>query len=129
MSRRTLTALEFVGPEGIRLGLDEDGWRLINPRNMGESALERARMRPQASSGRPDRLDHRHLHPSLRHSSQVLRRSGQQELLTGTSPSSQAQPIELQDPLEVREQHLDFLPIITRLLVGRRVGHLAGHVA
>jgi hypothetical protein len=43
MSRRTLTALEFVGPEGIRLGLDEDGWRLINPRNMGESALERAR--------------------------------------------------------------------------------------
>jgi hypothetical protein len=44
MSRgRTLTSLEFVTQDGLRLELDEKGWRLLHARQLGEAQLEKAR--------------------------------------------------------------------------------------
>lgn len=42
--RRTLTGMEFLAPEGVRIGMDRDGWRIITPRNLGEKTLQRARV-------------------------------------------------------------------------------------
>jgi len=42
-NRRTLIALEFLSREGFRLEFSEDGWRLLNPRQLGQGELERAR--------------------------------------------------------------------------------------
>ena len=42
--RRTLTGMEFLAPEGVRIGMDRDGWRIITPRNLGENTLQRARV-------------------------------------------------------------------------------------
>lgn len=60
--RRQLTGMEFLGPEGVRLGFDADGWRIVTPRNLGPAVLERARAlvercedcRPEPD---PDRLE------------------------------------------------------------------------
>lgn len=41
--KRKLTSMEFTAPEGVRIGLDGDGWRIITPRNLGPAVLERAR--------------------------------------------------------------------------------------
>jgi hypothetical protein len=40
---RSLAAMEFLHPSGVRLILDADGWRLVNPRALGQRDLERAR--------------------------------------------------------------------------------------
>jgi hypothetical protein len=42
--RRTLTSMEFLGPEGVRIALDGDGWRILIPRTLGQAILERARL-------------------------------------------------------------------------------------
>jgi hypothetical protein len=42
-NRRTLIALEFLSRDGFRLVLDVDGWRLLNPRQLGQRQLEQAR--------------------------------------------------------------------------------------
>ena len=34
--------MEFLSHDGIRLILDEDGWRLVNPRQHGPRLLEKA---------------------------------------------------------------------------------------
>jgi hypothetical protein len=36
--------MEFLAPEGVRIGLDGDGWRIITPRTLGQKVLERARV-------------------------------------------------------------------------------------
>lgn len=41
--RRTLVRLELLSTEGVRMEVDEDGWRLINPRHLGQKALDAAR--------------------------------------------------------------------------------------
>lgn len=41
--RRTCTGMEFLGPAGVRILMDADGWRLVTPRNHGEQALSQAR--------------------------------------------------------------------------------------
>jgi hypothetical protein len=46
-----------------------------------------------------------------------------------TAGSAQSQSIQLQDPLEVREQHLDFLSIVARLLVTERLGEGSSYIA
>lgn len=42
--KRTLTGMEFLGPEGVRIGMDRDGWRIITPRTLGQKVLDRARV-------------------------------------------------------------------------------------
>jgi hypothetical protein len=42
---------------------------------------------------------------------QVLNRCGEGEFIVRAGWSAQPQAVELQDPLEVREQHLDFLSL------------------
>src|SRR6478735_6912783 len=51
------------------------------------------------------------------------------ELVPGTVWATQTQSVELQDALEVREQHLDFLSLATRRDVGVSGGDVAGQVA
>jgi len=41
----------------------------------------------------------------------VLGGGGEEELVSGPFGTSKAKPVELQDALEVREQHLDLLPL------------------
>lgn len=41
--RRIMTSMEFLAPEGVRIGFDRDGWRIFTPRNFGEKTLLRAR--------------------------------------------------------------------------------------
>jgi len=60
--KRTLTSMEFLAPEGVRIGLDGDGWKLITPRNHGQAVLERARVLLERCENThppidPDRLD------------------------------------------------------------------------
>jgi hypothetical protein len=42
----------------------------------------------------------------------VLRDRGQQELIASAGSTSQSQSVDPQDPLHVREQHLNLLPIL-----------------
>lgn len=42
-SHRTLIGLEFLSPAGFRISFDAEGWRLLNPRQLGQADLERAR--------------------------------------------------------------------------------------
>ncbi len=42
--RRVITAMEFVSPEGFRFALDPDGWRIVKPRNLGETQIQDARV-------------------------------------------------------------------------------------
>jgi len=42
--KRTLTSMEFLCAEGVRIGMDADGWRIITPRTLGQKTLERARV-------------------------------------------------------------------------------------
>ncbi len=42
-ARRALVSMEFLSQDGIRLILDDDGWRLVNPRQHGARQLDRAR--------------------------------------------------------------------------------------
>jgi hypothetical protein len=46
-----------------------------------------------------------------------------------TAGSAQPQSIELQEPLQVGKQHLDFLSIVARLLVTTGLGHGTSHMA
>lgn len=66
MSRgRTLISLEFVAQDGVRMSLDDDGWHLLHPRQMGEAQLQKARellekaqetLPPPAEDGKPPGL-------------------------------------------------------------------------
>ena len=67
--------------------------------------------------------------PQLGELPEVLGGGGEQELVAGAAGAAQPQPIELQDALEVGEQHLDLLALVARALEGRRVGQSAGDVA
>ncbi len=51
----------------------------------------------------------------LRELAQVLRRGGEQELIPGTAWTTQAQPVEAQDALQMCELHLDLLAVTTQL--------------
>ncbi len=42
--RRKLTSMEFLAPEGVRIVMDREGWRIVTPRNLGEKTLQRARV-------------------------------------------------------------------------------------
>jgi hypothetical protein len=64
----------------------------------------------------------------LRHSSQILRGRCQQKLISSATESSQPQAIQLQNPLEMREQHFDFLPILARLLVTTGLRDIASDI-
>src|SRR5690348_3170890 len=54
---------------------------------------------------------------------------GEEELVLCAAGPSQSQPVELQDALQVREQHLDLLPLAPRGLVGRGCGDVASEIA
>jgi hypothetical protein len=41
-ARRVCHCVEFVTDEGVRIVFDEDGWHLVNPRQLGHVALKRA---------------------------------------------------------------------------------------
>ena len=41
--RRSITAMEFLTPEAFRIELSSDGWRLLNPRQLGETHRTKAR--------------------------------------------------------------------------------------
>jgi hypothetical protein len=69
------------------------------------------------------------LHQPLGHPSQVLSRCRKQELISCSGQSSQAKPIELQDALQVGEEHLDLLALPLRLGVPGRLGDLATHIS
>ena len=60
---------------------------------------------------------------------EVLGGGGQEEFIPGAVRPSQAQAVELQDPLEMREQHLDLLPFVPGSLELRRSGKSTGVVA
>lgn len=61
--------------------------------------------------------------------SEVLGRCSEKELVTGAAWTSQSEPTEPEDALEVGEQHLDLLSPVPRTFIGRRVGKGPGHVA
>ena len=42
-SHRILIGIEFQSPAGFRITFDAEGWRLLNPRQLGQADLERAR--------------------------------------------------------------------------------------
>lgn len=42
-NRRIPVRIEFRTPAGVRFELDDDGWRLLCPRSLGEAALTAAR--------------------------------------------------------------------------------------
>jgi hypothetical protein len=54
---------------------------------------------------------------------------GEVELVSGAVRSAVAQPVEPQDALEMREQHLDLLPLSPRGDMGVGRGDAPGHVA
>src|SRR5262249_33448220 len=60
---------------------------------------------------------------------QVLDSGGEVEFVASAARSAQPQSVELQDALEMREQHLDFLPLAARGLVRLGLGDVAGQVA
>jgi hypothetical protein len=41
-TRRRCYCVEFVTREGVRIEFDEDGWRLLNPRQLGHAVLKQA---------------------------------------------------------------------------------------
>jgi hypothetical protein len=49
----------------------------------------------------------------LRHTAQILGGGSQQELVLRTASTAQSQSIELQDALQVREEHFNLLAILT----------------
>ena len=55
--------------------------------------------------------------------------SGEEKFVVGSVRTPEAQAREAQNPLEMREQHLDFLPPATGLDVFRSCGVGTGHVA
>ena len=61
--------------------------------------------------------------------SEVLGGGGQQELVLSTKWTSQPEPIEAQDALEMCEQHLDLLPFAPRRDVGLGLGDVARNVS
>jgi hypothetical protein len=53
---------------------------------------------------------------------------GEEQLVVGAARSSQSQAVEAQDALQVREQHLDLLPLPPSGAVGIGPGDVPGHV-
>ncbi len=67
--------------------------------------------------------------PGFRHAPEVLSDSCKQELIVGAAHSAQPQASQVQDALEVSEQHLNFLSIFARLPVKTGSGDTARHIA
>ena len=61
--------------------------------------------------------------------SEVLGGGSQQELVLSTKWTSQPEPIEAQDALQVREQHFDFLPFTARPDIGIGLRDVARNVS
>ena len=61
--------------------------------------------------------------------SEVLGGGSQQELVLSTKRTSQPEPVEAQDALEMCEQHLDLLPFTPRRHVGLSLGDIARNVS
>src|SRR5215468_962322 len=61
--------------------------------------------------------------------SQVLGGGDEQNLVTGAAQAPQPEPVQLQDALHVRKQHLDFLALAARLLEGLGVSQGADTIA
>jgi hypothetical protein len=70
-----------------------------------------------------------HWHQPLCHSSQILRSCRQQELILGTAQSTQSQPVELKDALEMGEQHFNLLALSPGSLEGIGFSDLSSHVS
>jgi hypothetical protein len=60
---------------------------------------------------------------------EVLGGGGKVELVSSPIRTAQSEPIELQDALEVCEQHLDLFALAPRGLIGLGLGDLAGQIA
>jgi len=64
--------------------------------------------------------------------SQVLGGGDEQNLVAGAAQAPQPQPVELQDALQVGEQHLDALAVMARLLeclgLGERASYVTGAI-
>jgi hypothetical protein len=58
----------------------------------------------------------------------VLDAGGQEELVAGTVRTAQPQPVEAEDALQVREQHLDLLALSPRGTTSVALRDVAGHV-
>ena len=61
--------------------------------------------------------------------SEVLDRCSEEELVLGPIWPSQPEPVEAQDALEMREQHLDLLTFTPRRHVSLGLGDVARHVS
>jgi hypothetical protein len=61
--------------------------------------------------------------------SEVLGGGSQQELVVSTKWTSQPEPIEAQDALQVREQHFDLLPFTARPDIGIGLRDVARNVS
>ena len=61
--------------------------------------------------------------------SEVLDCGSEEELVLSTGRTSQPEPIEAQDALEMREQHLDLLPFASRPDIGISLGDFARNVS
>jgi hypothetical protein len=63
------------------------------------------------------------------HLSEVLDCGSEEELVLSTRRTSQPEPVEAQDALEMRKQHLDLLTFTPRRHVGLGLGDVARHVS
>ena len=66
---------------------------------------------------------------NLGHFAQVLGCGGEVELIFCAIGTTQAQAVQLEDALEMGEQHFDLLPLAARHEVGVGVGDVARHIA
>ena len=60
---------------------------------------------------------------------QVLSDGGQNKLILGASWTTQSKPAKLQNALQVREAHLDLLPLMSRLLKALGASERPGNVS
>ena len=67
--------------------------------------------------------------PELGNFPQILSRCGEQKFVFGAERSAQAQSAQLQNPLQMREQHLNFFPLFARGPIVIGLGDVARHVS
>ena len=72
--------------------------------------------------GRRHRDQHREL-------AEILGGGGEVELVPRPIRTAQSEPVELQDALEMREQHLDLFALTPRGLIGLGLADLTGQIA
>ena len=69
---RDVISLELLSKTGVRVFCDADGWRLLNPRTLGQKELEAARVLLQRAS---DYAEKTRLDPKEDESLALLRRA------------------------------------------------------